>query len=176
LYASLSSYRWQKTLEKTMTLKKHVEASENLAAFYNPATGHYALKALKAFPINSIVQVFRAKEYLSHPTYLSVQIDDNKHIHLFPDFLQYTNHSCEPNTFFDTQKGEIIAIKSIDKNEEINFFYPATEWSMTQPFECFCNTQNCLGIIQGAAHLDSHTLTNYRFSDYIQKKLLMAKV
>ena len=154
-----------------MTMKKSIDVSENLIVFYNPANKHYAIKAVKHFPFDSIVQVFSAKEYLQQPTYLSVQIDENKHIHLFPEFLQYTNHSCEPNTFFDTKKGEIIAIKEIAKNEEISFFYPSTEWSMSQPFKCFCNSLSCLGMIQGAAHLENNVVINYRFSDYIQKKL-----
>ncbi|MCX7067858.1 MAG: SET domain-containing protein-lysine N-methyltransferase [Methylococcales bacterium] len=152
-------------------MKKSIDASENLIVFYNPTNRHYAIKAAKNFPIDSIVQVFSAKEYLQQPTYLSVQLDENKHIHLFPEFLQYTNHSCEPNTFFDTQKGEIIAIKEIAKNEEISFFYPSTEWSMSQPFKCLCNSRSCLGMIQGAAHLENNVVINYRFSDYIQKKL-----
>jgi hypothetical protein len=154
-----------------MTSKQLVDESENLAVFYNSVNGHYAIKALKNFPVHSIVQVFSAKEYLQQPTYLSVQIDEHKHIHLFPTLLQYTNHSCEPNTFFDTNRGEVIAVKNIAEHEEISFFYPATEWSMTQPFKCFCNTDSCLGMIQGAAHLDKNAITKYRFSEYIQKKL-----
>lgn len=154
-----------------MTLKKPIDTAENLAVFYNSANGHYAIRALKYFPVNSIVQVFSAQEQLQQPTYLSVQIDEHQHIHLLPTFLQYTNHSCEPNTFFDTQKGEVIAIRNINKNEELTFFYPATEWLLTQPFKCLCNTRNCLGRIQGAAHLNDEVIKNYRFSDYIQKKL-----
>lgn len=154
-----------------MIIKQLVDESENLTVFYNPAHGHYAIRALKYFPENSVVQVFSVQEYLQQPTYLSVQVDENKHIHLSPSFLQYTNHSCEPNTFFDTRRGEIIAVKNIAENEEISFFYPATEWSMAQPFKCFCNTSSCLGMIQGAAHLDKKVIINYRFSEYIQKKL-----
>ncbi len=154
-----------------MTLKKPIDTSENLAVFYNSANRHYAIRALKYFPMNSIVQVFSAKEQLQQPTYLSVQIDEHKHIHLFPEVLQYTNHSCEPNTFFDTRKGEIIAVRNINENEELSFFYPATEWAMAQPFKCLCNTRSCLGMIQGAAYLNDEVISNYRFSDYIQKKL-----
>jgi len=154
-----------------MTINDLIDETGNLAVFYNPENGHYALRALKFFAMNSIVQIFSAKEYLQQPTYLSVQVDENQHIHLFPAFLQYTNHSCEPNTFFDTQKGEIIALKNIYENEEISFFYPATEWLMAQPFNCLCNNPSCLGMIQGAAHLDDEAIKKYRFSDYIEKKL-----
>lgn len=154
-----------------MTLKKLMDRSENLAVFYNSANGHYAIRALKYFPMNSIVQVFSAEEQLQQPTYLSVQIGEHQHIHLLPTFLQYTNHSCEPNTFFDTQKGEIIAVRNINENEELTFFYPATEWAMAQPFKCLCNTNSCLGMIQGAAYLSDEVISNYRVSEYIQKKL-----
>jgi hypothetical protein len=154
-----------------MTIKKPENESENLAVFYDSANGNYAIRALKYFPMNSIVQVFSAKEQLQQPSCFSVQVDEDQHIHLFPSFLQYTNHSCEPNTFFDTHKGEIIALKNINENEEISFFYPATEWSMTQPFNCFCKTSSCLGMIQGAAYLDHQAIIKYRFSEYIQKKL-----
>jgi hypothetical protein len=156
-----------------MTVNKLVDASENLAVFYNPSNRQYAIRALKCFPVNSIVQVFRAKELLLQPTYLSVQIDENKHIHLYPEFLQYTNHSCEPNTFFDTQKGELIAVKNINENEEISFFYPSTEWSMAQSFKCLCNTASCLGVIQGAAYLENDVLIKYRCSEYIQQRKLL---
>lgn len=42
---------------------------------------------------------------------------------------------------------------------------------MSQPFQCVCHTPSCLGVIQGAAHLDDTVIINYRFSGYIQKKL-----
>jgi hypothetical protein len=151
-----------------MSLSHH---TENLSVFYKPSNGHHAIKALKFFPAGAIVQVFSAKEQLQQPSYLSVQIADHQHIHLFPECLQYTNHSCDPNTFFDTETGEIIAIKNIQENDELTFFYPATEWAMAQAFSCFCGADNCLGQIQGAAYLDYETISKYRFSSYIQKKL-----
>lgn len=154
-----------------MTIKKILDVTEGLALFYNALNGHHSIRTLKYFPTYSILHIFSAREYVQNPTYLSVQVDEDKHIHLFPEFLQYINHSCEPNTFFDTKKSEIVAIKNIDKNEEITFFYPSTEWSMTQPFDCFCKTSSCLGTIQGASHLDNDSITKYRFAEHIQNKL-----
>ena len=120
------------------TVKRILNVTENLALFYNPANGHHSLRALKHLPLNSVLHTFSAREFVARPTYLSVQVADDRHIHLAPEFLQYINHSCEPNTFFDTQKGEVVALRDIAPNEEISFFYPSTEWSMTQPFACFC--------------------------------------
>jgi len=154
-----------------MTINKILDVTETLAIFFNESKGHRSIRALKHFSIDSILHVFSAREHVQNPTYLSVQIDEDKHILLFPEFLQYINHSCEPNTFFDTKKGEIIAIKDINENEEVTFFYPSTEWSMTQPFECFCKASSCLGIIQGAAYLDNNSITKYRFAEHIQNKL-----
>ena len=71
-----------------MTIKQCFDTFDNVAAFYNPVRGYFAIRALKYFPVNSVVQVFSTQEQLEQPTYLSVQIGDDKHIHLFPDFLQ----------------------------------------------------------------------------------------
>lgn len=159
-----------------MAIKKILDVTENLALFHNPLNGHYSIRTLNPFPAHSVLHVFSAREYLQTPTYLSVQVDEGKHICLSPEYLQYVNHSCEPNTFFDTKKCEIIAIKDIGKDEEITFFYPSTEWSMAQPFECFCKTGSCLGMIQGAAHLDDGAIANYRFAEHIQNKLDLRSV
>jgi len=154
-----------------MTAKKVLNVTEDLALFFNADNGQHTLRALKSFPVDSALHFFSAREYVETPTYLSVQVDKDKHIHLFPEFLQYINHSCEPNVFFDTDKNEVVSLKEINENDEITFFYPSTEWDMTRPFQCFCNTSSCLGVIQGAAHLHESTIAKYCFAGHIYKKL-----
>lgn len=154
------------------TVKRILNVTENLGLFYNAANGHHSLQALQQMPLNSVLHTFGAREFVPRPTYLSVQVADDKHILLAPEFLQYINHSCEPNTFFDTKTGQVVAIRSIAPGEEITFFYPSTEWSMTQPFTCFCGAANCLGQIQGAAHLSKRALAKYRFAEHIQRRLV----
>nr|WP_293094449.1 SET domain-containing protein-lysine N-methyltransferase [Okeania sp. SIO2F4] len=90
---------------------------------------------------------------------------------LDPECLQYINHSCNPNVFFDTENMVLIALRNIEIGEEFTFFYPSTEWSMDKGFSCICQTENCLGYIQGAAHLPLDVLTKYKLSVYIQQKL-----
>ncbi|WP_287521727.1 SET domain-containing protein-lysine N-methyltransferase [Okeania sp. SIO2C2] len=90
---------------------------------------------------------------------------------LDPEFLQYINHSCNPNVFFDTQKKVVIALRNIEIGEEFTFFYPSTEWSMDRGFNCICQSENCLGYIQGSAHLPLNVLKKYKLSDYIRQKL-----
>jgi hypothetical protein len=154
--------------------KRILNVTDNLALFFSSASGHHSLRALKPLAPNAVLHIFGVREYVQRPTYLSVQVADDKHIHLAPEFLQYINHSCEPNTFFDTAKGEVVALRQIAPNEEITFFYPSTEWSMTQPFTCFCGTRSCLSQIQGAAYLKRVALRQYRFAEHIQHKLVRA--
>lgn len=156
------------------TARRIVDVSENLTLFFNPANGHHSIRASRQLPMDAVLHTFGAREFVQRPTYLSVQVDDDRHILLAPEFLQYINHSCAPNTFFDTRKGEVVAVRDIAAGEEISFFYPSTEWTMTQPFDCFCGAGNCLGQIQGAAHLPRKALARYRFAEHIQHRLVNA--
>ncbi|MEL7036391.1 MAG: SET domain-containing protein-lysine N-methyltransferase [Cyanobacteria bacterium J06592_8] len=130
-----------------------------------------SLYATTKFEAGQIITNFGHKEILDRPNYLTVQISDHQHIMLEPEFLQYINHCCYPNVFFDIKNWVLIALRTIDVGEEFTFFYPSTEWSMAQGFDCICQTENCLETIQGAAHLPLEVLSKYKLSEYISKKL-----
>jgi len=114
---------------------------------------------------------FSAGKTLSQPTYLTVQVTETEHITLNPVFLQYINHSCAPNVFFDTYSFELIALKAIEPGDELTFFYPSTEWNMVQPFACTCGSKDCLQTISGAANINRQTLTQYKLTRFIQSML-----
>lgn len=156
--------------------KKILSVSKNMALFYDPSNGHHCIKALTPLSVDYVLHDFTAREYVDAPTYLTVQVDDDKHLLLSPEFLQYINHSCEPNVFFDTKNGKIIVIKEISSGEEITFFYPSTEWSMALPFNCFCQSETCLGEIKGAKYLPKNSKEKYRFNEYIKNKLNIRKI
>ncbi len=137
----------------------------------HPVSGQNALYAKRAFKKDEVLTPFGSTTRSSVPNYLTVQIGDDLHIELYPPVLQYMNHSCEPNCFFDTTRMEVVALRDIEDGEELSFFYPSTEWDMAQPFECLCGTASCLKTIQGARHIDRNVLKNYRLSDYIMSKL-----
>lgn len=118
-----------------------------------------------------VISTFSQREILKTPTYLTVQKSDKEHILLHPEALQYINHSCNPNVFFDVDNFEIIALKNIKIGEEITFFYPSTEWEMAQPFTCNCKSEFCLGKINGTFDLSLETILKYRASKYIQEKI-----
>lgn len=130
-----------------------------------------ALFALQSFQPGEMIAEFWAGTIAKEPTYLTVQVDVGKHITLQPEFLQYINHSCDPNVFFDTTLMKVVALKEIKAGEEMTFFYPSTEWKMTQSFNCYCGSSNCLGNIKGAAFLSEEVWKRYRLTDFIQQQL-----
>lgn len=134
-------------------------------------TGGKSLYSTVEFMPGDIISQFGAKETLDRPNYLTVQVSDRQHIMLDPEYLQYINHSCAPNVAFNPTDGVVTALRKIEIGEELTFFYPSTEWSMDRGFECVCQSPNCLGYIQGAAHLPRNILAQYQLSDYIQNKL-----
>ncbi|MEO6189494.1 MAG: SET domain-containing protein-lysine N-methyltransferase [Saprospiraceae bacterium] len=154
-------FHWEhiEIFESKFELKK---ATENNA---------YGLFAYISFEQNEVMFKFNSKNFVTSPTYLTVQLDDNKHFSLDPDFLQYMNHSCDPNVFMDTQELKLIALKPIQKGDELSFFYPSTEWEMDQAFICNCGSVNCQGYISGANDLKSEILSQYQLNNFIKRKM-----
>ncbi|KAI0313540.1 hypothetical protein OF83DRAFT_1140952 [Amylostereum chailletii] len=96
--------------------------------------------------------------------YTSVQYGPgpNDHVELNSD-LVYVNHSCEPNVAFDMSSSDrsewnVRALKPVDEGDALTFFYPSTEWSMEQTFDCFCSAPTCLKRVGGAASLSREDL------------------
>jgi hypothetical protein len=132
-----------------------------------PQSGAQSLHAKILFKRGDIISSIGARNYVKKPNYLSVQVGEERHILLDPVFLQYINHSCDPNTHFDTVNMQVVCLKEIGVGEQMTFFYPSTEWSMAQSFDCLCDSVNCLKTIQGAKHLPSEVLEKYQFSNHI---------
>ena len=136
----------------------------------NTSTNQKSLNATAAIKPGEIISKFYAGITQSYATYLTVQTGVETHITLQPEFLQYINHSCDPNVFFDTVSMELICLKPLQPGNELTFFYPSTEWDMSQPFVCNCKTKDCLQLINGAAHLDKSTLQKYRLTNFIKQQ------
>ncbi|NTW70039.1 MAG: SET domain-containing protein [Chlorobiaceae bacterium] len=147
------------------------DVTEKLALFIDPLSDQKHLRTTSRHSSGSVLHDFSVGEYVEQPTYLSLQIGHNCHIHLEPQYLQYLNHSCDPNVFVDVTRHEIICLRDIEENEEVTFFYPSTEWAMEQVFNCRCRSLNCLGEIKGAMHLDKNLLPRYKFTPHIMEKL-----
>lgn len=151
----------------------HTIVSEHaaVAVWLNNNNKHHSLHALRSFNPGDIITAFKAASVLPAPSYLTIQTGCQRHITLSPAYLQYTNHSCDPNVFFDTTAMQLICLQPVKPGDEMRFFYPSTEWDMAQPFVCNCGSSACLQLINGAAGLSDATLSNYRLSDFILQQL-----
>ena len=137
----------------------------------NSVTREHSLHAAQSFSPNQVICSFTAATTLSHPTYLTVQTALHTHITLSPFYLQYINHSCAPNVFFDTKGMQLISLTAIQPGDELTYFYPSTEWDLQQSFNCHCGAKNCLKLIKGAAHFSPMQLKKYRLSNFILEQL-----
>ena len=133
----------------------------------NLSSGQKSLHATVGFSPGDVICSFHPGITQSYATYLTVQTGVDVHITLQPEFLQYINHSCEPNVFFDTTTMQLVCLRALSPGDELSFFYPSTEWEMSQPFVCNCGAQSCLQLINGASHLSSETLNRYNLTDFI---------
>lgn len=83
----------------------------------------------------------------------------------------FINHSCEPNCGIK-ERLKIVAIRSIEKGEEISFDYAMSE-SSDYSMKCLCGKQKCRKFICGDDWKIRDLQKNYNgfFSGYLQKKI-----
>ncbi|MEM9216140.1 MAG: hypothetical protein AAGD25_17565 [Cyanobacteria bacterium P01_F01_bin.150] len=60
--------------------------------------------------VGQVLSKFGVKQTYRHSNYLTVQVGENEHIMLVPEFLQYINHSCEPNLHFNPSEGTVTTL------------------------------------------------------------------
>lgn len=154
-----------------MKPRQIIEQYETLQVEKDLQTGQQSLHARISFQPGEIISFFSAESIHEEPTYLTVQKDDKIHITLQPSFLQYCNHSCEPNSFFDCDTMQFICLSPVVAGDELSFFYPSSEWRMAQPFSCYCGKDKCLGVISGAENIPEEILKTYRLTGFIERKL-----
>jgi len=57
------------------------------------------------------------------------------------------NHSCSPNTLYDGLN--VVAIRKIQKGEELTLDYSSFLDETAETFQCHCNSPECRKIIRG---------------------------
>lgn len=149
-----------------------ISAVDGFEVRMNTTTKQKGLFSLHKYCIGEKLVPFTAASIETSPNYLTVQINKNTHIHLNPTFLQFINHSCTPNVFFNTTTMQLECIQNIVPGAEIVFFYPSTEWEIASTFKCHCGSPECILEITGAANTPLDILSKYRLSDYINEMLL----
>ncbi|MCJ1391632.1 hypothetical protein MMC18_004497 [Xylographa bjoerkii] len=105
-------------------------------------------------------------------SYSSVQASRTLHIELNSNLL-YIDHSCAPSLDFDMERFEVRVARDrpLRKGDKLTFFYPSTEWTMAQPFECRCGSEACLGTIKGAREMESGVLRRYWLNWFVEDML-----
>ena len=68
--------------------------------------------------------------------------------------------------------------KPLKEGELLTFFYPSSEWDMSQPFKCLCDSESCLGYIAGAKQLSESgvDLSKYWMNPHIEALLKQNKL
>ena len=118
--------------------------------------GHYRLVATKDFEIGGHILLLKG-EIVESPSRFSVQIGPGQHVEV-PAEVQveqsldrcrwrFLNHSCEPNAKVDNRN--LMAIRRIKASEQITFDYNTTEYDLSSPFECHCESDSCCGLVRG---------------------------
>jgi SET domain len=160
-----------KTIKTKVVVSNHVFAT----IYQDIENKQNSLHSAESFKKDEVICGFEAGITQNYATYLTIQVNIDRHITLQPEFLQYINHSCEPTVFFDTTTMQLIALQELKEGDEFTFFYPSTEWDMAQPFVCNCSSINCLQLINGASHLSESTLNKYKLTNFIQEQLQYKK-
>eukprot|EP01128_Nolandella_sp_AFSM9_P004169 TRINITY_DN1826_c0_g1_i1.p1 TRINITY_DN1826_c0_g1~~TRINITY_DN1826_c0_g1_i1.p1 ORF type:complete len:161 (-),score=49.68 TRINITY_DN1826_c0_g1_i1:339-821(-) len=133
--------------------------------------GNVALHTMKAFKKGDVISAIPTFP-LTEKTKYTVQFSSTDHA--LVGFLQSANHSCAPNTFFDTTKMEVVALCPIEEGSVITFFYPSSELDMAEKFDCNCGAPECLGKVGGASSLSKEVLAKYQFNSHIVEALGLA--
>ncbi|UCZ52611.1 SET domain-containing protein-lysine N-methyltransferase [Bacillus shivajii] len=109
---------------------------------------------------------FDPSYYQEEKTYQTIQVGLDRH-YLAESFLVLLNHSCDPNLIVNTEKGLVYTEKDIYPGEELNYFYPTTEWDMARHFVCHCNSAKCIKHVKGAWWLPLNVLSSYHLNKHI---------
>lgn len=91
--------------------------------------GEKGLFVSKNFKIGDIIFILSG-EIFDYPSRESIHIGNNKHI--VDEYGSYINHSFDPTVKISGKM--IVAIKNINKGDEITFNYNENEINMASPF------------------------------------------
>ena len=129
-----------------------------------------SLVTKQAYTKGEIICEIPTEKVVDKANRYTVQIDRDKHTNVGK--LAALNHSCDPNVILDTERLVMVARRDIEKEEELSFFYPSTEWVMDAPFICLCGASNCIHVVAGARFLPLSTLENHYLNRHIRELMI----
>lgn len=75
---------------------------------------------------------------------------------------RYVNHSCRPNAGLSAEESKVIAMKNIEKHEEITLDYSTTEADPSWHLKCNCSEPGCREIIRSIQYLPQALFETYQ--------------
>jgi hypothetical protein len=131
-----------------------------------------AVYATRSFPIGAILMNFTGQRYhvseiLAHrygEEDRFVQIGIDTYMGPSGDIDDLVNHSCNPNAGlqFNGEEIVLVAIKPVQKGEEICWDYSTTSSSSAFWMRCMCGSHNCRGVIGDFEFLEADLQESYR--------------
>lgn len=109
-------------------------------------------------------------------TNYSFQVGPNFHVQL--DIVSRSiNHSCEPSTGIRNNvfgAYDFIALRDIQKGEEITWDYETTEYISISIKNCLCGSKTCKKELHGFKYLPISTILKYNgfIADYLKEILI----
>jgi hypothetical protein len=114
--------------------------------------GEKGLFAVQDVAQNEILLTYDG-HLINHPTRLSIQVDDDRHIEGTENSNAFLNHSCDPTAFVDWKGACLRARRRILAGEEITCSYFTTDYELRDKFTCTCGSPKCKGLIKGFKYL-----------------------
>jgi hypothetical protein len=124
----------------------------------------------QAYKRGEIICEIPTEKVVNKANRYTVQIGRDRHTEVGK--LSALNHSCDPNVILDTENLQMVARRDIEKDEELSFFYPSTEWEMDAPFICLCGASNCIHVVAGARFLPLSTLEHHYLNKHIREMMI----
>lgn len=89
------------------------------------------------------------------------------------DAATYTNHSCDGNTGWVEDGTRMVAVRDIEKGEEITFDYATSEVRDYGFVECECGAKCCRKIVGPEDYLKKDVQEKYKgyFMPFIQDRI-----
>jgi hypothetical protein len=124
----------------------------------------------QAYKQGEVIYHITGQRVTEKVTYQTIQVGPHTHIEEL-GVLAYLNHSCQPNTIVNVTDLTVVAARDIAVGDELNFFYPSTEWEMDRPFICLCGAPQCVRLVAGAKYLSVDTLSHYFINAHIREMI-----
>lgn len=131
--------------------------------------GVFAIRDMKR---GEVVHEGRPITLVKERTNHSFQIHFNAHVQL-DKTSRSINHSCDPNTGvrYNAYAGyDFVALRDIEKGEEITWDYETTEYISISVSNCLCRSTLCRKELKGFKYLSGDVVSRYGkyIADYLK--------